>query len=442
MKLLLLRGLESLQASYWVIPTIMAVTGMLLVPAQYLVHALLPEALLQLSFFTHLQNMSIATARAILGTVAAASIGTASVVFSVSIVVLSLTANQFGPRLLKNFLKQGVAQLTLGIFIATFMFSLFGFTLLEDSLNGVQISYLLVSMTIALGAGSFFVLIFYIHHIANFIQAPRVIDDASRALMARIKQLPEIGERSRESAASREDLVPPESSRLELELTTHRSGYLQSIDLEALMDRATRDNLHLTLRVYPGQFVLINQVVAIVSSPGRMTNFEPEDLLSAFSMGSERSATQDLTFALDQMVEIGLRALSPGINDPYTAINCINQLAAGLSLLAGRSLPDARLLDENGVERIRKPHMRYEDALDAAFSQIREHGSKDRAVTGHLLHTLLELYELPAPKDFREAVVDNLKILDKQMKDAASPRPKSESDRRRLQRALGETPAC
>jgi uncharacterized membrane protein len=436
MKLQLKHWLEVLQSSYWVIPGGMAILGMLMVPILYLIHSLLPQFLLQLDFFQHLQNMELATARGILATVASAAIGTASVVFSVSIVVLSLTASQFGPRLLKNFLKQGVAQLTLGTFIATFMFSLFGFTLLDSSINDVNLAYLLVTVTILLGAGSFFVLIFYIHHIATFIQAPRVIDDVSRALMARLKMLPQKGTDSGPTERSRSGKDQAAKQTIVHELLTPRSGYVQVIDFDAMLERAVSRDLHIELLIYPGQFVLVSQALANVHHSQSIDDDLLAELLNLVTLGSERTATQDLSFAMDQLVEIAVRALSPGINDPFTAINCIDQLAAGLSLLSDRELPSARLFDEQGVMRICKPRMRYCDLLDAAYGQIREHARRDHAVSCHLVTTLLKLHELPLPDDYRQAVVDQLRLLCDLYGTDSISRLQSELDRDRLQQIL------
>jgi len=436
MKLQLKRWLEILQSSYWVIPSCMAVVGMLLVPSQYVIHSLLPESLLQLNFMQHLQNMRLATARGILATVAGAAIGTASVVFSVSIVVLSLTASQFGPRLLKNFLKQGVAQLTLGTFIATFMFSLFGFTLLDSSINDVNLTHLLVTVTIMLGAGSFFVLIFYIHHIATFIQAPRVIDDVSRALMARLKLLPQMSTDPGPVERSRPDRDQAAKQSIMRELQTSRSGYVQVIDFDAMLEHAVSRDLHIRLLIYPGQFVLISQALAAVHHSQTVDDDLLAELLKLVTLGSERTATQDLSFAMDQLVEIAVRALSPGINDPFTAINCIDQLAAGLSLLSDRELPSARLFDEQGVLRICKPQMRYSDLLDAAYGQIREHARRDHAVSCHLITTLLTLHDLPLPDDYRQAVADQLNLLCDLYGTESIGRLQFERDRDRLQQIL------
>jgi len=406
MTLQLKRWLEILQSSYWVIPSIMALLGMLLVPAQYLVHEMLPQALLQLGFFQHLQSMSLATARGILSTVAAAAIGTASVVFSVSIVVLSLTASQFGPRLLKNFLKQGVAQLTLGTFIATFMFSLFGLTLLDSAMQGVQLTYLLVTVSILLGAGSFFVLIFYIHHIATFIQAPRVIDDVSRALMARLKSLPEIDRDATQNGLRPQDDREEPAPALQRELKTARSGYVQAIDFDALLHQSVTHDLFIRLDIYPGQFVLVAQCLGMVGHADAVSDDLLVALLDCITIGNERTATQDLSYAMDQLVEIAVRALSPGINDPFTAINCIDQLAAGLSLLADRELPSAQLHDDQGKLRISKPRMGYGNLLDAAFAQIRTHSQRDLAVTRHLQSTLQKLHALSLPEHYHQAIAD------------------------------------
>ncbi|MDA3934373.1 MAG: DUF2254 domain-containing protein [Gammaproteobacteria bacterium] len=411
MKLRFKRWLEQLQSSYWVIPSIMAVAGLLLVPAQQLLHQLLPEQLLQLAFFVHLQNLDVATVRSVLATVAATAIGTASVVFSVSIVVLSLTASQFGPRLLKNFLSQGIAQLTLGTFIATFMFSLFALTLVDSEVSGINLNYLLVTLTLAFGAGSFFVLIFYIHHIATFIQAPRVIDDVSRTLMARLKALPEAGSSLTDTARSRPDADDEQSYSHSRNLFTPRSGYLQAIDFQVLLQHADSHDLLLKLDVYPGQFVLINQAIACIQHAQDLDQEQVHALLTAFTIGKEKTATQDINFALDQMVEIAVRALSPGINDPFTAINCIDQLAAGLSLLVTRELPPASIYDAQGRLRISKPRTRYIDILNSAFRQIREHAQRDRAVTRHLLFSLLKLHELPLTDDYREAVILHIKEM-------------------------------
>ena len=205
--------------------------------------------------------MSVATARGILATVAAAAIGTASVVFSVSIVVLSLTASQFGPALLKNFLKQGVAQLTLGTFIATFMFSLFGFTLLDSAMHGVNLTYLLVTVAILLGAGSFFVLDLlhssYRHIYSGTARHRRCVQGVD----GRLKSLPEIGDTDEHGELSRAN-TEDSAADAKRDLITVRSGYVQAIDFDALLQQACSHELQLDLQVYPGQFVLIKQVLA------------------------------------------------------------------------------------------------------------------------------------------------------------------------------------
>lgn len=379
MKIKILRSLEELRSSFWFVSTTMALASIILV---FLVEYADGLPGFNRLYLPWLHAIGADGARTVLATIASSSIGVASVVFSISVVTLSLTAGQFGPRLLKNFMDQGATQFTIGTFIATFIFSLLTLARIPGDQSAAQLPNLSVLFGLALGVLSFFVLIFFIHHIATFIQASSVINDVTRQLINRLENLP-----LRDETNSRQDNTGQANINDEpsAKIPSPRSGYLQAVDTGQLTTLASQHDLRIRIQFRPGHFVIKDQSIATVTQNNNIDQDLINAIQSSFVFGMERTPTQDIEFAIHQLVEIAVRALSPGINDPYTAVNCIDQLGAALTMLAERNLPESIYRDDQNKVRVVIPGYTYAGITDAAFNQIRQHGGKDAAVTIRLL---------------------------------------------------------
>ncbi|MBE9196084.1 DUF2254 domain-containing protein, partial [Synechocystis sp. LEGE 06083] len=329
--------------------------------------------------------------RAILSTIAGSMVTVATTAFSITIVALQLASSQFGPRLLRSFMQDTGNQIVLGTFISTFVYSL----MVLRTVNGVEkdefVPHLAVTIGIALAIASVGVLIYFIHHSASSIQVNQVIKQVGNDLDVAIDRLfPEKIGRSTLNQPQEKSLaaIPTDFDQFSCPIKTIASGYIQGIDDNQLMQIATDNNLLFWVQQRPGRFVIKGSELVQVFPEEKVNKKLIAQINNAFVLGSQRTEQQDMEFPIDQLVEIAVRALSPGINDPFTAIRCIDQLSAALCHLAQREMPSPyRYDDQNQLRIIAKP-ISFTDATDAAFNQIRQYGKSSVAVTMRLLEAI------------------------------------------------------
>jgi uncharacterized membrane protein len=379
---------EALHATFWVIPVLMTLAAITLSFALVtLDEAVRDPALAQVGWIWHGGPEG---ARTLLSTVAGSMITVAGVVFSVTIVALSLASSQFGPRLLRNFMRDTGNQIVLGTFIATFVYCLLVLRTVRG--NGTQefVPSIAITGGVALALVSLGVLIYFIHHVSASIQVTHLITVVSRDLLAAIDRLfPEtLGHGARD--APRPPNVPPfeDLGREAHPVRAAQSGYMQAIDSDGLMQLAAAHDLMLHVTHRPGHFVVRGTALVTVWCQGGVDEGVAEGVQEAFILGAERTLTQDVEFAVDQLVEVAVRALSPGVNDPFTAMTCIDRLGEALCRLAERVLPSPDRSDAHGTLRVLADPVTFAGLADAAFTQIRQYGRSSAAVTIRLLETL------------------------------------------------------
>jgi len=330
-------------------------------------------------------------ARGLLSTVAGSMITVAGVVFSITIVALSLASSQFGPRLLRNFMRDTGNQVVLGTFIATFLYCLLVLRTVRGADGSEFVPYVSITVALALAVASLGVLIYFIHHASVSIQVSTVIEVVDRELDAAIDRLfpEELGREVPEQQQPEDKGEVPEGFEREVHpVAAITSGYLQAIDAGALMKVATERDLIFRVRHRPGRFVMPGGDLVLAWPGARVDQALGEQIRAAFILGSERTLTQDVEFALNQLVEVAVRALSPGMNDPFTAVSCVDRLGAALCRLATRVLPAPHRYDEDGNLRVIADVVTFAGAVDAAFTQIRQYGRTSMAVTVRLLDTI------------------------------------------------------
>lgn len=325
-------------------------------------------------------------ARVVLGTIATSMLAVAGVSFSSIMVTMTLASQQFGPRLLRNFLKDRASQSTLGVLMGTFVYCLFimkGVRSVENDLFVPQVS-IITSMVLAMIGLGFF--IHFIQHILNEIQAEQVVADAYRGLESSITAVFP-GSRSSRDDSKRQ---PSEWSGWEIE--AGKTGYVQAINFDALCAVASKHDLVLRTLCRAGSFVSKEQ--SIVECDRQLADDDrdalAEPVRGAFYVGSARTPEQDYEYGFRQLVEVALRALSPGINDPFTAMDCVDYLGAGLRSVFSRALPEAKHLDEEGSLRVISQAVHYEGLVCAAVNQIRQASRQKCDVSCRLLEMLAQ----------------------------------------------------
>jgi uncharacterized membrane protein len=327
----------------------------------------------------------------VLSTIAGSMITIAGVVFSMTLVALSLASSQLGPRLLRNFMRDTRNQVVLGAFIATFVYCLLVLRTIRRPEEVEFVPHLSVTIAVLLAIVSLGVLIYFIHHVSVSIQADEVVARVNDELNEGIDRLfPEGRERGDPgSAGALAGAVPPAAFDLEARpVGSADDGYVQSMDLDSLMALAKDENALFRLERRPGQYVVMGCPLVSVWPADRVTEPLEERINSAFILGHQRTASQDIEFPIHQLVEIAVRALSPGINDPFTAISCVDRLGSALHRLAQREMPSPFRLDEQDRLRVIVPAVTFPELVGASFGPIRQYARSSVLVTIRLLETI------------------------------------------------------
>ncbi len=389
MRVQVFKAWDRVRSSFWFLPAVMAGGAMVLAFVTVALDTSVTDWLTHnwgLSF-----NGGAEGASSLLGAIAGSMITIAGVVFSMTLVALSLASSQLGPRLLRNFMRNTPTQMVLGTFVATFLYCLLVLRTVRRAEEIVFVPHLSVTLGVLLAVVSVGVLIFFIHHVSTYIQANEIVARVGTELIEGIERLfPEnIGRGSQRISTE-----PPDTDFLDTfdrearPIGSDGDGYLQFVDGDALMALAMQEDVVIQLVRRPGHYVVDSRPLALVWPGHRVTDQMMERVNSAFVLGNQRTSGQDIEFAVNQLVEIAIRALSPGVNDPFTAMTCVDHLGSALCRLAQRDMPSPYRHDSRDQLRVITPVFTFPDVTDAAFNQIRQYGRSSTAVTIRLLETI------------------------------------------------------
>lgn len=352
-------------------------------------------------------------ARSVLSTIAGSMITVAGVAFSATMVALSFASSELGPRLLRNFMRDRGNQIVLGTFIATFVYCLLVLRTVRESPHEF-VPHIGVTGALVLALASLAVLIYFIHHVALTLQADYVISVVARDLDRSIEKLyPEAmgadppSERIAEMTAREKALRSDEAAQVAPDV----SGYAHALDVDALMELAAKHDLLIRVLSRPGRYVLDGVAVAEIWPAAGVDDGIRAKVRDAFVIGRTRTSNQDVEFALHQLVEVAARALSPGVNDPFTAVTCIDRLSTGLLHLMRRDFPSRFRVDSEGQLRVIADRPDFRGVVDASFHQIRQYGAGHPAVTIHLLEMLTLLLEQATSDEHRRALEHHVALV-------------------------------
>lgn len=345
-------------------------------------------------------------ARGVLTTVAGSIITVTGVLFSITVVVLQLASSQFTPRVLRSFTEDRPTQLALGVFIGTFTYSLLVLRTVRGSADAYDsfTPWLSVTVALLLALVSMGFLIYYINHIAHSIQAEVILHRVAEDALEVVDQLfPEgLGEPAEAEAHESVELPSGEAAVLR----APRGGYLQAVDERRLIELAEQHDLVLQLEVRVGDFVLENDTLARVW-PERLQDEVHDQLTATLQVGPERTRYQDVERGLVELTDVGVRALSPGLNDPTTAIVCIDRVTQVLARLAARRAPSLARRGGDGRLRVLARAPSFEDLVRLAYGPITHFGAGIPSVALRLVESLTRL--------MRRCVGDRRSILDVQL---------------------------
>ena len=335
-----------------------------------------------------------------------------SLVVSVTFVILTLAANQLGPRLISTFMGDRQIQTVLGLFLGTILYVLVVLRSLDETLGAEGVPHLAVTIGSVLTVVCLFALLFYVHKIARAIIADSIVARVAGDLHNDIRSMLSAELEQRERTIP--DLTKPRAGSVSLD----RSGYIQVIDYDRLVRLACQGQAVFQVNVRAGHFVLKNGEHVVIHA-GRSTGDEAvQAVRAAFVVGGERSSAQDLEFGLRQLVEIALRALSPGINDPYTAIAVLDRLGAALEEIFMRPLQQGVWRDKEGEVRVIAQRSDVQGLTNAAFDAIRQAAREIPAVLIRMADVLGQLAPVLHAQEAREAVSQQLGKLAETAADA------------------------
>ncbi len=314
-----------------------------------------------------------------------AMITMATLVVSITMVVLTLAAQQLGPRLIRSFMADQRTQATLGLFVSTVVYLLL---VLRSSYGATdKVPNLAVTIGTALVLLCLIALLIFVHHLARSIIADNTIDRVGESLDADIARLlPESHVDEHKAPAKRpRDTGAP--------LILHHSGYVQAVNYQGLINLAEEADAVIELAFKPGRHVIEGSTFAWIA-PAKAADEIHGDIENCLMLGGEQASIQDVETSIRQLVEVALRALSPSISDPFTAMAVIDRLTSSVAKIMRRGTLQFVWANDDGEVRLLAPRSTFADILEESFRQIRQHSHDQPAVLIRLVESLGQLFAL------------------------------------------------
>lgn len=379
---------QKLTSTFWFIPMLIIFTGIGLSLVTLRLDVDYPFKTSGILNLVFTENAS--SGRTTLATIAGAMIGVAGTVFSITLVVLQLASSQYGPRLLQNFMYKRLNQIVLGQYLATFIYCLIILNAISDIESYTFTPSISILVALILAIFNLVILIFYIHDVCMSIQPSNILNNLNCKIQDGLKNLyPELHNQT--ESKQQDQSIHVDHLHCVKKMMSHTSGYIQYFSLEQILAFAVKNNVILEIMLKPGSYVTTDEPVIKVLSNQKEVDLADVNSADFFTLDYKKTDFQDLEFGIHQIVEIASKALSPGINDPYTAINCIDNLTDILSKIARHNNPSPYVFDQdNNIRLIVKKHS-FEDYLNVAFNQIRQYGANSPAILIKQMKSLAQI---------------------------------------------------
>ena len=402
---------EALRTTLWFVPAVLIVLGTLIFIVTFQIDV--AAYFHQIELPSWLRNGNSQSGRDVLIAIAAAIITVVGVVFSITILALTLASQQFGPRMMRNFVRDVGNQVTLGVFVATFVYSVLALGSITIYPHGDFVPRLSITVAESMLLVDVAVLIYFINHVAASIQLPEVIAGIARDLESAVDTefpvvdhvdvAPRSARQSSNLSQRPEELLAMIEDRGGVVLAA-KSGYLQFVGYAQLARIAKLVDAVIRLDHRPGHFIVAGRPVAKVLPRGAAGQVE-KALAKAHVTGPHRTLMQDPVFAIDQLVEIAIRALSPAVNDTFTALTCLDWISSGLSRISGREFSEHIYRDEEGRIRLIGADWSYPKMVNRAFDKIRQASRGMPAVIIRILESLTAVVDATTSAAQREVLL-------------------------------------
>lgn len=362
-----------------------------------------------------------ATAQTVLGTIAGSIITVTSIVYSMLAMALSLSSVQFSPRILTSFMEDRTCQNVLGVFIGTFTYCL----LLLRTIHGepdlfvpqISVSTAILMALICMGC-----LIYFIDHMSKYIQVNYIYEHIARETELVIDSV--FPEKARGEENQEYTQVPSEDI---VSVLSNKSGYIQLIDDERLTWAAKEYGIKIFCKIPVGDFTVQGTPILYVSPQKKVTEKIKNICISAFDTGTVRTFQQDISLGIRQMVDIALKAISPAVNDPTTAVTCIDHLGRVLIRIAQRHITPWEIKDPlTGELLVSLRRISFKEILDLSFTQLRQYGKTDMAVSLRLMKIIKDIAMITSNKAYHKELYSHACLIEEGTKDNFSDRERLE----------------
>lgn len=368
-----------------------------------------------------------AAAREVLGAIASSLITVTSLTFSLVLVTLQLASSQFSPRLLRTFVRDRFVQRTLALFLATFTYALTVLRAVRDDQEFVPKISVTVSFTLTML--SVIVLVLFLGHVVREIRPETMLRKVFADGLTTARKLP-----------SRDDGEDPPSVRFNgppsdaSTVPAKDSGFLVRVNEDELLAAAVAHDAVISMTRRPGAWLVAGTPVASVWPNRAGAEFDCEKLTqlcdrvrAAVQTGEERTGVQDVGFSIRQLTDVAVKALSPGINDPTTAVHALGHSSALLCMLAERQLGPLVLADDDDIPRVMLARPEFPDLLDEALTQPRHYGAADAAVLQRIVELLDEIAWCAVDPDQRAAVARQLALAERNVAEQSFDRERRDT---------------
>jgi len=400
---------DRMKVSFWFAPVVMSLAAILLAWTMYWIDGLIPNEILQDSrFFLSGTPDEI---RAMLVAQASTILATAGVVFTLLTLPLSTVAAQYGSRLLRIFLGDRTTQIVLGTFVATFVYCLAAVLTIppvEVEPDGPQVT---ATVGLLLLLATFASLILLIHHISTMLQAPTIAAAAGAELQEVV--LAEIPEVTSGDGREGESEIRPDSlaEKDGYPVRVSQTGYIQYIDPQYMLTLAQEKDLVIRLLRKPGHAVWREARVALVWPAARVDEELDRQIRKAFRIGNGRTPTQDVAYAVNQLVEMAVRAMSPAINDPFTAMTCLDHIGEGLALFIQQGEKSPYYYDRDNRLRLVLEPVTFPELLNGAFDMLRHASCDNASVLLHMLDVIGAVGQQTGSPEARQELLRHVSLI-------------------------------
>lgn len=396
----LLKNYDAIKTSFWFTPCL--ILFLTITSCTILLFIDLYAGLDSVHWLAFLYHADANITRSLLTTIASSVMTVVSITFSITIVALTTASSQFGPRLIRNFMEDKSTQIVLGVFISLFIYCLILVRMTDDFAKGHFLPGLTFAGAIAMTLCGILLLIYFIHHVSKNLQSDNIIDNVYSELQCSINQIFKQQKKEEDTTSNKKsaitkpniesELVSPVNKREAIPLKSPACGYIQTINYAHLTKVMKKLDGYLEVSVNPGDFV-VNLMVTMNCHIKHLSKEDEKSLHNGFTLGPKRTPIEDPEFAVHQLIEIALRALSPGINDPYSAIACVDKLTAMICNLTQEHFPEGTTYDEDGIKRVSYKTTSFQNLANIAYDQIRQYSQTCLAVQLRLLEGLIRVAE-------------------------------------------------